>query len=102
VALLNESCVQADSLTDLLLNQVVPVAPDLEIVLDLAVNLHDGLSDRPHRLLGGGVDARIHIQLVENQHFFIYLALEYAEKESVCQLAVVHNHLLFSFILAIR
>ena len=48
---LDEGCVQADCFSNLLLNKIISVAPDLKVVLNLGLHCYDGLSNGHYRLL---------------------------------------------------
>ena len=80
MARLDEGRVKADGFADLLLHQIVAIAPDLEVVLNLGFDCDDGLANRHDWLACLLIDARVHIKLVEYEDFFVVLALEHAEE----------------------
>ena len=86
---LDEGCVQTAGLPDLLLDQVVAETPHLEVVLHARVHRHNGLPDFHHRGSGTRVDARVQVQLVEEQHLLLHLALENPEEQALSHFAVI-------------
>lgn len=101
MTLLYESCVQADCFSDLLLNQVVSVASDLEVTLHLRVDRDDGLA-YGHQRLACLIEARVEVQLVKHKTLLGVFAskgqlgaLKHSEKQTVSMLVVVwHTRLL--------
>ena len=57
---------QADSLTDLLLNKVIAVATDLKIILDSLIDSNDRIADLHHWESCLWADPRVHVKLVED------------------------------------
>ena len=103
---------QAYGLSDLLFNEIVPVATYLKVVLHPRLDSHDGFAYRPHRPSRQRVYSGIHVELIEDQDLFLLhlelaLTLEDAEEQTISKLVVVdgrlrHRHfLLLTVILVI-
>jgi len=64
--------VQTASFSDLLLDEIVTEATDLEIILDLSIHIHDCLSYFYFRLASLIIYVRVQIELIENKDLFLY------------------------------
>ena len=91
VVIFYEGCVQTASFSDLLLDEIVTEATDLEIILDLSIHIHDCLSYFYFRLASLIIYVRVQIELIENKDLFLYWALVNSKKQVSSHFAVVSD-----------
>jgi len=89
--------VQAAGFANLLLDEIVTEASDLEIVLDAGIDCNDCFSYGHLRLASLIVNARVNIELVEDEDLIFGGTLVHTEEQVLSHFAVVGHLVRWAF-----
>ena len=88
---------QGAAFTDLLFDQAVSVASDLEVILNFDIDADDCLTNGRRWLTLRAQDtSHAEVKLIVEEHFIVHLALKHSEEKVLCHLTVVHYLMMHS------